>query len=250
MNLTEVINLSQNKAMVSIAGGGGKTSTLFALAKHLKKSRVLLTTTTKILKPEESDEYETVIECDSSHFLNRLNREELKNHIVCGTSSEKYPGKLTGCSLSFIKEVKNYFDYIFIESDGSAGRPLKAPADHEPVISEYTDIYIGVIGLDCLGKAADHSYVHRPELFAQIREKDFDEPINEDDIIKLINSPEGLFKKIPQLCRPVVLLNKADKISLSHGKKLVKRIIEERNFPCEVILNSYLQEESVLYYSK
>jgi probable selenium-dependent hydroxylase accessory protein YqeC len=250
MKLSEVLGLNTKKSIISIAGGGGKTSTLFALAEGLKESRVLLTTTTKILKPDNSDLYDIVIENNSNHFLNFLNKGKHKNHIVCGSSSDDYPGKLVGCSLSFIEEVKNYFDYIIIESDGSAGRPIKAPAEHEPVISEYTDIYIGVIGLDCLGKNGSDSYVHRPELFTAIRGKDNQKLIDEEDIVKLINSPVGLFKEGPQSFRPIVLLNKADKISLSEGKSLVNKIFEKSAFPLEVILNSYLQPESVLYYRR
>ena len=45
-------------------------------------------------------------------------------------------------------------DHVLVEADGSAGRPLKAHADHEPVVSPRADLVIAVIGVDCLGAPA------------------------------------------------------------------------------------------------
>lgn len=248
MKLSELLSISDKKSIISIVGGGGKTSTLFTLAGELKEKRVLLTTTTKILKPEISEFYDIIIEDDSDRLLLKVKTGDLKNHIVCGVASKKYPEKIVAITPSFIEKVKEAFDVIIIESDGSAGRPIKAPSEHEPVISPETDLCIGLIGLDCLGNVGSDTYVHRPEYFSKIREKTQIERITVSDMIKLINSPEGLFKNAPQSCRKIVLINKGDLISSSLGVSLVDQIFEESNFPIEVILNSYKKKEPVLYY--
>ena len=53
------------------------------------------------------------------------------------------------------------------EADGAHRLPIKAHADHEPVIPDGTDKTILVIGADCFGKPIS-DIAHRPELFADI----------------------------------------------------------------------------------
>lgn len=250
MKLSDLLSLNDEKSIISIVGGGGKTTTLFTLAAELISKKVLLTTTTKILKPEQSDFFDIVMGGDSSRFLRELSIGEWKNHILCGIISEEYPGKLTGINSSFIEKVKDIFDYVIIESDGSAGRPIKAPAQHEPAILPDTSLYIGLIGLDCLGKNGSDTYVHRPELFSKIRGKSQKEKIGVSDMIKLVNSPDGLFKNAPDSCRKIALINKADLIPFREGKHLIDQIFEGSTIQVEVILNSYKKNESVLYYRK
>ncbi len=250
MRLSELLCIEDRNSIISIVGGGGKTSTLFTLAGDLKDKKVLLTTTTKILKPEHSRLYDIVIEENSEQLLEIVNSGDFKNHIVCGVASEKYPGKIVGVTPAFIGKVKEAFDFIIIEADGSAGRPIKAPAEHEPVISPETNLFIGLIGLDCLGNAGNDTYVHRPEYFSHIRGKNQSEKITVSDMIKLINSPEGLFKNAPKSCRKIALINKGDLIPSTLGVSLIDQIFEKSIFPIEVILNSYKEKESVLYYRK
>lgn len=245
MSLIEALNLNDNKSVISICGGGGKTTTLFYLAGLLQNKKVLVTTTTRILFPEPSDLYDIIIKKDSTDFLRHLNENTCKNVIVFGSSTSSDSRKLAGCTKSFIEEVKHYFDYILIEADGSAGRPVKAPAAHEPVISESTDVYIGVIGLDCLGKKADKQFVHRPELFSLIRNKNENEIITVEDLIFLIQSPVGLFKDAPRDCAKIVLLNKSDLLSRTSGNKLLSEMYKAINIPLKIILNSYKSEKTI-----
>ncbi|MBI9098473.1 MAG: putative selenium-dependent hydroxylase accessory protein YqeC [Spirochaetaceae bacterium] len=247
MKLSRLLLKNEEKQIISITGGGGKTSTLFTLARELANFRVLLTTTTKILLPESSGLYDIVIEKNNERLLQLICSKPHKNHIVCGITSEKYPEKLTGCSESFLNEVKEFYDYILIEADGSAGKPIKAPAEHEPAVSQYSTMYIGVIGMDCLEKNGSSENVHRPELFSKIRNKRESELISVDDIIRLVNSPVGLFKGSSESGRKILLLNKGELLSESIGISMVDRIVEEADFPIEVVLNSYLKSDSVLY---
>ena len=41
---------------------------------------------------------------------------------------------------------------VLIEADGAKRRPLKVPAEHEPVIPEMTTHVLSVYGLDSIGK--------------------------------------------------------------------------------------------------
>lgn len=233
MNLLDALNPIPEKAVVSIVGGGGKTTTLFTLGNLLKGRSVLITTTTKILCPPESPEYRIAKNESELEIL----PDDLP--VVYGIKQPEYPGKLTGCTFPFLEKMENRFNYILVEADGSAGRPVKAPEQHEPAVYVNTEILIGLIGLDCLGKPGDDTTVHRPARFAAIREKDENAPITDKDLIKLINHKEGLFKNAPERSRKIVLLNKADLISSSRGKELAAMIKKNMVFPGNVLLNSY-----------
>ncbi len=51
---------------------------------------------------------------------------------------------------------------MIIEADGARKLPIKAPAEHEPVIPEFVNTVITVIGLSGLGKPLTEEWVHRP----------------------------------------------------------------------------------------
>lgn len=42
--------------------------------------------------------------------------------------------------------------FFWIEADGAKRLPLKAPGEWEPVIPEFVDLVIGVVGMDALGE--------------------------------------------------------------------------------------------------
>ena len=39
-----------------------------------------------------------------------------------------------------------------IEADGAKRLPLKVPGEWEPVIPDFTDLVVGVIGMDAVGR--------------------------------------------------------------------------------------------------
>nr|WP_281389030.1 selenium cofactor biosynthesis protein YqeC [Spirochaeta isovalerica] len=239
--------MKNGKAVISIAGGGGKTATLFELGRRLSGHSVLLTTTTKIMKPSPSPLYRVLDSRKGMTIHWDLLSVDKDLPLVFGFGSESYPGKLTGVPLELLEEASGHFEYLVVEADGSAGRPLKAPAEHEPVISPLTTIYIGLIGLDVLNCPGDDSKVHRPEIFEQIRGKKQSSPVTPDDLIKLINHKQGLFKSAPQGSRKVILLNKADLIDRKQGESLCRYIKDSLESEALVVLNSYQESEPVLF---
>ena len=64
-------------------------------------------------------------------------------------------------------ELANIADYVLVEADGSAGKPLKAHAAHEPVIPDNAAQVICVAGASGLNRPISEA-VHRPEIFFQM----------------------------------------------------------------------------------
>ena len=162
----------EGQGVVSQVGAGGKTSLMFKLAHEIAETGepVLTTTTTKILVPEPkqssclivSDSVETIVNQASDFHKNR------KLHVTAATSQLPGENKLIGLTPETIDVLseKKIFRWILVEADGAAGRPLKVPANHEPVIPQSTKLVIGLVGLSGVGKHLTADWVHRLERFS------------------------------------------------------------------------------------
>lgn len=147
--------LQVEKGITALIGGGGKTSLMYHLAGELQgKGTVLICTTTHIRKPEHLPFADTAEK--AAELLN-------KEGIVCvGTEGEG--GKLTAPSFDGWETMA---DYVIAEADGAKMRPLKAHAEHEPVIPAGCGNVIYVVGMSGFGQPIAMS-AHRPERYAAL----------------------------------------------------------------------------------
>ncbi len=218
MKLTQALTLPR---IITVVGGGGKTSFIFTLAKEtaaLGKS-VLITTTTAMFNPEyfESTASTSPAQPFDQLFTGPVN--SLCNQtctpgkiLVAANDHNPKRKKLIGYSPEDLSSLLDspQFDLILIEGDGARMRPVKAPADHEPVIPSQTQMVVGCIGLDCLGLPLDDSHVHRPELLAGLAGQAVGNPITDQTLISLAESVQGLFKSAGKTMARTMVLNKAD----------------------------------------
>ncbi|MBN2059359.1 MAG: putative selenium-dependent hydroxylase accessory protein YqeC [Deltaproteobacteria bacterium] len=213
--------------IISLVGAGGKTSLMFTLAHELagKGSPVLTTTTTKIFFPGNAQSPHVVFSGTVDGIIIQANR--LLRHSPHITASPGYdvanPKKLSGFAPSIIDGLlsKDFFKWIIVEADGSASRPLKAPASHEPVIPRKTKWVIGVCGLNALGKPFNEKWVFRPELFSRITGLSQSDTITEKAFLSLIKHPQGLFKGSPLTTRKLLFLNRAENTILVESGRLI-----------------------------
>lgn len=198
------LNTKKDK-VISFVGAGGKSTSINLLAKEFKEQgkRVLITTTTKIYYPDHKD--------NDKFILGEIPMEykPIEGSIsIFGKSMVN--GKIKGPSLKELEKIynRNIFDIILIEGDGAKRKPITAPGLHEPVVPDFTDVTIGIIGLDAIGKPLDEKNSHRPEILREIFKVQIPHIINSKDIIKLIIDENGLFKNAGG--KRMVFLNKAD----------------------------------------
>lgn len=223
MLIYKMLNLDTEKQnIISFVGGGGKTTSINALAKEFKYigKKVLITTTTKILCSEHENNDYFILGNPSIDFSPK------SGSITVLGDSIKY-GKIQGLSLNQLEDIhkRNIFDIILIEADGANNKPIKAPAKYEPVVPNFTTMTIGLIGLDSFGKPLDEDNVHRSEILADILDADYPHKINHEDIVKLVLHKDGLFKG--GYGEKILLLNKAnseDRVVL--GKEIKQRLYD------------------------
>lgn len=229
MDISEALDIdyAQNE-LICFVGAGGKTTTIFKLAKELKRhgKRILVTTTTAIFYPDGGDCDEVIVDGSKDTGIFTGAKESYIIAFGRDVSAEK---KLLGADKEFIDELYNreIFNYLLVEGDGAKRKPIKVPASYEPVIPESTTKTIGVIGLDSLGKKIDNNYVHRPELFCKVTEREMGEVIGEAEIVKLILSPEGLFKAVPDGAQKYLLLNKAENRKMQKSAMSILEAVKE-----------------------
>lgn len=149
--------LAIRPGVTAVIGGGGKTTLLRTLGEELAAGgkRVLLCTTTKILPFSGLPCARTEAE------LEALRRE---HRLLCAGTPVPGTEKLTAPETP-MAELARRFDYVLVEADGAARRPLKAHAPHEPVIPAEANQTICVVGASGFGQAIADA-AHRPERYA------------------------------------------------------------------------------------
>ena len=145
-----------NGELISLVGGGGKTTTLFTLGEQLAGTTVL-TTTTK-MGAEQSSSYPVLIDPTDGELRTHL--DEAGRALVWKAADERRAIGVDGrtCDRWF-----SIADNVVVEADGSRKRPFKAPADHEPVIPSKTTLLVACIGAGAFGQPLAES-CHRPDL--------------------------------------------------------------------------------------
>lgn len=167
--MREVLQLTEH-SVVTLIGAGGKTSMMYHLAEELVKlgQRILVTTTTKIF----------FLPADQERFVQANTEQELIEQLearvcpgsllVAGRGVED--GKVLGIEPEWVDRLAELelFDLILVEGDGSARKPLKAPAAYEPVIPNSTTLLLPVMGIQAVGQLLSDQVVHRAALFTEL----------------------------------------------------------------------------------
>ena len=135
-------------------------------------------------------------------------------------------------------------DYIIVEADGAAGRPVKAPRKDEPVIPSNTTVVVAILGVDGVGMEIDEENVFQAERVGEITGIPTGEKMTEEGMAVLLTHPEGIFKGAPPSSRVMVFLNKVDvPDGVKKAKKIAQKIIEKRHPQIDRIVLGQLKKE-------
>jgi len=244
---------------IALVGAGGKSSALFQLARELfetpsklsHKNAVLVTATTHLATNQ--------ILLADHHFAIHTPEDfarleiQLPNGVILITGTSAGEDRVSGLNLATIDRVFELAERhrlpLLIEADGSRLRPIKAPAEHEPVIPQSVDTVLVTAGLSALGKPLSPEWVQHPELVARITGLSPGDSITQDAFEALMNSPTGGLKDIPEFVRRIALLNQADSSQLqASANHIAKNILTSYN--AIIISNLAHQTETRIKRSK
>jgi probable selenium-dependent hydroxylase accessory protein YqeC len=237
--------------VVAITGAGGKTSLMFLLASAFRQKgeKVVTTTTTRILHPAASQSPKVIL-FEQPDFFEQLERNLDKYHHVTVASRLLPENKLSGLSCDKLRQIlaRSSANRLMIEADGARCLPLKAPGDKEPVVPEWTDVFISMVGLDCLGTPLTVNNVFRAEKVAAITGLQIGNTITPAAVARLAVHPQGLLKGCPKTARSYIFLNKTDS---TNGQLMAEQVIqaarrEQRGQPNYWAAGSILQNTLVV----
>jgi molybdenum cofactor cytidylyltransferase len=203
--LLAALGAERGGELVSIVGGGGKTSLLFDLLSALP-GRNVATTTTRIFAAQ-IQQAEFVLSTEAPGWERELTADARAALLIGPVRGDKAHGVEPGVpgQLFARPDVAS----VIVEADGSRMLPVKAPAEHEPVVAPETTLLVAVAGIDCLaGPLRDTA--HRPELVAEIVDADLAAPLSPRSLGRLLAHPAGGLKACPASARAVVLINKVE----------------------------------------
>lgn len=201
---------------IALVGAGGKTSLMFKLAKNMleRGQTVISTTSTKIYPPSPNQSQCLLLLGDD--FLTGLKQITSKlqhhRHITLGLKIDSITGKVLGLKPEQISSLLSLADHVIVEADGASGRPIKAPNESEPVVPDFVDLVIPIIGLDSVFLPATKENVFRLEEFLHITNLDPGIKITPFEIELLFDHPNGGLRNIPETAKITIFLNKLDMI--------------------------------------
>ncbi|MDY3280948.1 selenium cofactor biosynthesis protein YqeC [Dysosmobacter sp.] len=161
MTLSEALGL--RPGVTAVIGGGGKTTLLRTAGEELAAAghTVLLCATTKMFP---FPGLPNVTEGGAAALAAAL----AEHRLVCAGRMLPESGKLTAPAIP-MAELAELAEYVLVEADGSARRPLKAHLSHEPVIPSEAGQTVCVTGVSGFGLPICEA-AHRPERFAELAE--------------------------------------------------------------------------------
>ena len=185
--------LGIQRGITAIIGSGGKTTLLRTLADELP-GRVLL--------------------CTSTHFLGYRDLPA----VLDPTEPARSPtGKLVDCGIPY-EVLASLADFVLVEADGSRQLPLKAHAEHEPVIPACSRQVICVVGLSGLHRPVAEA-VHRAELFCSLADCSPEDAATPERVARLL---------IQEHLADTYFLNQAESNSALQDANIIASILKSR----------------------
>jgi probable selenium-dependent hydroxylase accessory protein YqeC len=186
------------RGITAVVGGGGKTTLIFRLAQELSEQHQTLITTTAHMWPPQ---------CKTLFSPSKQAIEQaFYSHNLLAVGELTPEGKLAPVP-ELLTQLNSLGEYVLVEADGSRGLPLKAPAEHEPVLPEHTALTVAVAGMSCCGLTPLMA-AHRQELYAERSGIAMNECVTPQAVANVLGSPLGQRKNVKG--RYLVVLNQAD----------------------------------------
>lgn len=229
MRLIDAIPVT-GKSRIAFVGAGGKSTAMFRLARqaHEKDQVVVFVSATTHLALDQLSLADRHMVITSQADVMKLNNESLAG-VVLLTGERGADDRTQGLSADMIAAVdtlaRQHQAALLVEADGSRMKPLKAPAEHEPVIPAWVGEVVVVAGLSGLGRELTADTVHRPQNFANLSGLKPGEVVDAEGLARVLVAAQGGLKGIPSSARRVALLNQCDSPTLAAQASQMSRVL-------------------------
>lgn len=235
--------------VLTIIGGGGKTSLLYYLLALLKACGypAIGATTTKLSRqhPPGHCFVEITKLVDGYQAMEKVG--EIKEYITLVYGKDPTTAeKMLGVPGEWIDQLgTRYQDIILVvEGDGSAGKSLKGHLGHEPVIPKTSSLVIVVIGIDSVGAKLTAQYVHRPVRVSELIGSIPNSIVTTDMITQLLFHPQGYLHNCPGQSEIIIFINKVESPEdEKKAEKLGKEIIAYQHSQIRGVMIGSMEKE-------
>ena len=204
---------------IAVCISGGKDSMLLALLMRIlqRHSEVPFEAVYLIMDPGYSPE--------NRRRVSKELRAALRDSRVIGLGSLQASGKLADPSAVIpFEALLDAADYVVVEADGAASRPLKAHRPWEPVVPACSTATVGVAGASGIGQPASLA-CHCPERFCALAGLGVDEPVRPEHVAAVLNR---------EALADCWLVNQADVLPDIRVARRLCDLIEGDAFPCSL----------------
>jgi len=201
----------RRRDVVSVAGAGGKTSLLYAMAAQARERgwTVLVTTTTHMGALAGGPPGMVLVESEGAGDA-ELERALGEHGQVTLLGRRVRADKLEGLAPQRVDALAGRADLMLVEADGARGRSLKLPAPHEPVLPSATTLLVALAGLDVLGAPLDAERVHRLDRVIEACRRPAGSPVDPDLLCAALGAPGGYLAHRSASGRAALFLNKEE----------------------------------------
>ncbi len=227
---SELLASLPSPGLVTLIGGGGKTSLMYYLVAGLKASGAVAfaAATAKLFTPEGAG-HRTVLVGSLAEFRRAV--EELRSCpeivTVARGIADGAPHKLAGLATEWLDALAGELPSVrfIVEGDGSAGLPLKGHLPHDPVVPAATRLLVPVIGAEVIGRPLAADCVHRPARAAELVGVAEGETMTTAMIVTILLHPEGYLHNCPPGACVVPFVNKAEGEAVRPAEELAAAVL-------------------------
>ena len=217
MKLVEALR-AERRLRLAIVGAGGKTSTMFALARQFSPPVIIAATAHLALDQVKMADRHFMVNKpkDAERSLSNLRSEEVA--LFTGPVGQR--DRTSGVdydTMDFLRQAAELRNCpLIIEADGARRLALKAPAAHEPPVPPWVNHVLVVAGLSALGKQLGEKTVFRAEVFSNLSGISIGKPISLEGIVNYLTAPDGGLKNVPASAERSIFFNQADLIDIDY----------------------------------
>jgi molybdenum cofactor cytidylyltransferase len=252
MQLTQALGI-QRHDVVTFTGAGGKSTVISRLARELATAgrRVVVTTTTHLAREQARAPH---VVASRVGYLQGGVIEALRSGSVVTVTGELVEdgARWAGIAPDEVRVLRDIpgVDVVLVEGDGARRLPLKAPAEHEPVVPDCTTVLVPMMGALAFGQPLDEEHVHRPEIVEHFVPRGHTEPLGQRHVTAelagtLLAHPAGGLKGRPDGARVVALINQCDAGSMNVARYVADLALQSRAVEAVLLAAAASEDEPV-----
>ncbi|MGD8458463.1 MAG: selenium cofactor biosynthesis protein YqeC, partial [Anaerolineales bacterium] len=210
MKLIDAIR-PQSDTRLAIVGTGGKSVTLFRLARQISGPVIVSVSTDLGVNQIEHADY---------HYIVRRReeftplRETIKGGISLVTAGEGTGNWMKGLSFAMLEELNeiahSHNAPLLLMTDYPKRKTLKAPTQQGPLIPDFIESMIVLVDIGVLGEPVISDWANHPDMYSILSGLKIGDAITPQAMINGLVDENGILKNISKGVRKITFLNEVD----------------------------------------